>query len=76
MYRLARLGYFIIRFIEKFDIDPVHGVGGKPQFKCIPNTGQLFSDLDKPQWITEFERDTTIMLENFKLKNIDALMNS
>jgi hypothetical protein len=72
MFKLARLGYFIIRFIGVFDIDP--GVGGKPQFWCIPNSGNLFSDEDKPEWIAKFEQDTNTMLENFKQKSIDAFL--
>ena len=69
MHKLARLAYFIIRFIEKFDIDPYHGVGGIPQFWCIPNSGALFSDEDRQEWITQFERDTISMLKNFKHRN-------
>lgn len=76
MYKLARLGYFIIRFIEKFDIDPCHGVGGVPQFRCIPNNGPLFSDEDRPEWMSKFEKETKMMLENFQQKNIDALLSN
>jgi hypothetical protein len=74
MKNVARLAYFTIRFIEKFEIDPFQGAGGKPQFWCIPNNAPLFSDSDKPEWITQFEQDANVMLDNFNLKNIDALM--
>ncbi|MFY9964385.1 MAG: hypothetical protein WAK50_01490 [Nitrososphaeraceae archaeon] len=76
MKKIARLAYFTIRFIEKFDIDPFQGVGGKPQFWCIPNNGPLFSEQDRPEWTTQFEQDITKMFENFQERNIDALLSS
>jgi 20S proteasome alpha/beta subunit len=74
MYKLTRLAYFIIRFIEKFNIDPCQGVGGKPQFWCIPNSEELFSDEDRSEWISQFEEDAYEMIENFRQNGINALL--
>jgi 20S proteasome alpha/beta subunit len=41
MEQVAELGYFIIRYIEKFELDSSVGVGSeKPQVWFIPDTGQ------------------------------------
>jgi hypothetical protein len=40
MKDFARLGYFIIRYLNKYEMD--EHVGGQPHFWCIPNHGDLF----------------------------------
>jgi len=72
MFKLARLGYFAIRFIGDFNIDD--GVGGKPQFWCVPNTGGLFNDEDRQNWVEQFERESDTIIKNYKLRNIDAFL--
>ena len=64
MYKFAKIGYSVIQFIERFDMD--QDVGGQPQFWCIPNSGHLFSDKDRPQWKQEFESHSETMINNFK----------
>jgi 20S proteasome alpha/beta subunit len=61
MTKFARMAYFIIRFIEKSQLDP--GVGGKPQMYFIPNTGEPF--MDKPDVIEQYEEYTHRANEKF-----------
>jgi hypothetical protein len=44
MKDFARLGYFIIRYLNKYEMD--EHVGGQPHFWCIPNHGDLFDYKD------------------------------
>lgn len=53
MYQFAQIGYFIIEFLKRFDLDT--DVGGQPQFWCIPNSGALFTDDDRPEWKKQYK---------------------
>jgi hypothetical protein len=65
MYKFGKIAYFIIRFIERFEIDP--DVGGNPQIWFIPNSGELFTDRNKPEWINEYEITSNKIL-NYSFK--------
>jgi hypothetical protein len=41
MEEIARLGHFIIKYIEKFELNSE--VGGDPQIWFIPDIGQLYN---------------------------------
>jgi 20S proteasome alpha/beta subunit len=64
MYKFAKIAYFIILFIEKYEIDT--DVGGKPQIWFIPNSGELFTDKDRPEWIKEYETHLSRINDSFK----------
>ena len=72
MEKLTKLGYFIIRYIEEFELSP--NIGGKPRFWCVPNYGELFTDKEKSDWVERFENETRVMLENFKQNGINSLL--
>jgi hypothetical protein len=71
MYNVIRLGYFIIKFLDRFKISD--GIGGPPQFWGIPNRSSLFSHNDKSERIKKFEQESDMMLQRFKDTFIDAL---
>jgi hypothetical protein len=70
--KLARVGYFIIKFIEMFELSS--DIGGQPRFWCVPNIGPLFTDKERSEWVERFENECSIMLRNFKQNGIDALL--
>jgi 20S proteasome alpha/beta subunit len=72
MKDFVKLGYYIIRHLAEFEMD--QDVGGQPQFWCIPNSGDLFSDKNRPDWIEEFESHSKKMLENFRKYIIDEML--
>jgi len=72
MYSVIRLSYFIIRFLDTFELST--GIGGPPQFWGIPNQGNLFTHNDKLEWVKQFENETALMLKNFRRNGIDALL--
>jgi 20S proteasome alpha/beta subunit len=67
MYKFARIAYFIIRYIERFEIDT--DVGGEPQMWFVPNTGELYTLKTKEYWRVEFENHSAKTMTNFD-KNI------
>jgi len=71
MYKFAKMAYFIIRFIEKFGIDD--RVGGQPQIWFIPNSGELFTHKDRPDWIKDYETYSQIAIENLEKQIFDTL---
>jgi 20S proteasome alpha/beta subunit len=65
MSRLAKIGFFIIKYIEEQGIDNNVGVGkDKPQIYFIPNEGPLTPASDN--FLTECEDDKKTIAENFK----------
>jgi hypothetical protein len=64
MFDVIRLGYFVIKFLDKFELST--GIGGSPQFWGIPNRGNLFTHSDRPSWVAQFESETNKMIEKFK----------
>jgi hypothetical protein len=71
MKDFARLGYFIIRYLNEHEMD--EHVGGQPHFWCIPNHGDLFDYKDRPGWQKEFESHSTTMINNFKKYIVDEM---
>lgn len=64
MNQAAQIGYFIVKYIEEFELDTSVGVGNnKPQLWFIPNKGQLVEANDFV--INRFEIKTIKWLENF-----------
>ncbi len=79
MEGFAELAYFIIKYLDKFEIDP--GVGldaipphGKPQLWFVPNSGELFEGKDRPELMDKFESGSNQMLENFKKHGLNQLL--
>jgi hypothetical protein len=70
MKSFARLGYFIIKYLARFELSP--DIGGIPHFCCVPNTGPIITD--EQNWITEFETEINKMLDNYALNGIDVLL--
>jgi hypothetical protein len=66
----ARLGYFIIKYLARFELSP--DIGGPPHFCCVPNVGSII--IDDQNWISEFETDINKMLDNYATQGIDALL--
>jgi hypothetical protein len=64
MYNVIRLGYFVIKFLDRFELST--GIGCPPQFWGIPNYGSSFTHDDKKDWVAKFENDTDVMMEKFK----------
>jgi hypothetical protein len=70
MKSFARLGYFIIKYLARFELSM--DIGGPPHFCCVPDIGQII--IDEQKWISEFESDTNKMLDNYETRGIDALL--
>ena len=69
----AKLAYFTIKYIDRFNLDDTIGlVGKKPQAFFIPNKGEVEEASDN--LITEFESDTDKMLDNFEKNGISKLL--
>jgi hypothetical protein len=65
MNRFAKLGFFIIKYIEEQGIDNNVGVGkDKPQIYFIPNEGPLTPASDS--FLTECDDYKNKIAENFK----------
>ena len=63
MEQVAELGYFIIKYIEKFNLDLTVGVGiNKPQIWFIPDNKDDYCAT--PEQLTSFEKATQIWLKN------------
>jgi 20S proteasome alpha/beta subunit len=63
MHEFARTGYFIIRLIEKLDLD--ERVGGDPQIWFIPNIDELYRGKDRPDLMESFEDYSNRAIEDF-----------
>jgi 20S proteasome alpha/beta subunit len=64
MNKFAKIGYFMIKLLTEYEIDQT--VGGEPQIWFIPNTGPLYRDKDRPELISQFEKDSQNMLAQFQ----------
>jgi hypothetical protein len=82
MEEFARIGYFTIKYLDKFELDPDVGLDKNnpqhafPQILFLPNIGSFYSLEDKPDLLERFEADTNKMLDNFKKQGINALLAS
>lgn len=80
MEEFARLGYFIVKYIDNFELDGNSGldknasVHSRPQLWFIPNSGQLYRGEERQDIINKFEFDTNKMIDNFRQKGIDKLL--
>lgn len=73
MQQIAELGYFTIKYIEKFGLDTTVGVNHRgPQIWFIPNNDKIFEADDT--LLGRLERLTQIRLEKYT-ENIDSLFN-
>ena len=62
---LPNLGYFVIKLIEKFDIDGGIGIGNyKPQIWFLPDKNELY-ELKDENIFNEFESKSNEMIEKF-----------
>ncbi|MFZ0511137.1 MAG: hypothetical protein WAM14_05990 [Candidatus Nitrosopolaris sp.] len=64
MNKFAKIGYFMIKLLTEYEIDQT--VGGEPQIWFIPNTGPLYRDKDRPELISQFEKDSQNILVQFQ----------
>jgi hypothetical protein len=79
MEGFARLAYFIIKYLDKFQIDAGIGLDNvepydKPQMWFIPDIGELYQGHERPQLVDQFESDTNKMLDNWKDYGISKLL--
>ena len=75
MNEFALIGYFTIKYIDKFELHNGIGLyGDRPQVWFIPNEGPLLRDRDCPQLIDSFEYNTNKMLQNFKKDGINLFL--
>jgi hypothetical protein len=78
MQEFARLGYFIVKYIDNFELDSNSGLDknapahSRRQLWFIPNSDQLYRGEERTD--IEFEFDTNKMLDNFRQKGIDKLL--
>src|SRR5262245_49734132 len=64
MEEFAKLAYFVVRYIDFFEIDDSVGLGGqKPQVWFIPDNGQIYDDKTRHDIIESFEKDTNMRIE-------------
>lgn len=76
MNDFALIGYFTIKYIDKFELHNGVGLGGqKPQVWFIPNHGNLYRDIDCPQLIESFEFKTNMMISNFLKSGLSKLLD-
>jgi hypothetical protein len=76
MNDFAIIGYFTIKYIDKFELHNGIGLGGqKPQVWFIPNHGNLYRDKDCPQLIESFELKTNKMINNFLEYGLNKLLD-
>ena len=64
MDKFAKIIYFIIRLIEKLDLD--ERVGGDPQVWFIPHVSELYRDKNRPELMESFEGYSNKAIEAFK----------
>lgn len=79
MQEFSKLGYFIIKYIDKFEIDEGSGLSkskpfDRPQIWFIPNSGQLYHSEQRPDLIGQFEADTNQMLDNLEQKGLNIFL--
>lgn len=82
MEEFARIGYFTIKYLDRFELDPDVGLDKNnprhsfPQIWFVPNIGSFYSLEDKPDLLERFEAEADInrMLDNFKKRGINALL--
>jgi hypothetical protein len=76
MNDFALIGYFTVKYIDKFELHNGIGLGGqKPQVWFIPNHGHLYRDKDCPQLIESFEFKTNKMISNFLESGLNKLLD-
>ena len=76
MNDFALIGYFTIKYIDKFGLHNGVGLGGqKPQVWFIPNHGNLYRDKDCPQLIESFELKTNKIINNFLEYGLNKLLD-
>ena len=76
MEEFAKLGYFVIKYLDKFNLDDGVGLNGlKPQIWFIPNINDSFQLEDVPSLRDKFELETNKMLDNFEKYGIEKLLD-
>jgi 20S proteasome alpha/beta subunit len=80
MNEFARVGYFAVKFLDKFEIDPDVGLDRNsskhniPQIWFMPNHGTIYTLEERHDLSVKYETDTNIMIQNFKQNGINALL--
>jgi 20S proteasome alpha/beta subunit len=79
MREFARLGYFTIKYMDRFEIDEGSGLSrskpfDRPQIWFIPDSGRLYHGDEHPDLIGEFESDTNKMLDNLEQKGLSVFL--
>lgn len=80
MNEFARIGYFVVKYLDMFEIDPDVGLDKNnpqnsiPQIWFMPNHDNIYTLEEKSELAMKFETDTNKMLEHFKQNGIDALL--
>lgn len=72
MKEAAAVGYFIIKYIETFELDLSVGIGkNSPQIWFVPNNQNDYQA--SPQLLEELDNLTTARLDTFKKQNYAKL---
>jgi 20S proteasome alpha/beta subunit len=79
MQEFARLAYFTIKYIDKFEIDMGSGLSeskpyDRPQLWFIPNSGQLYHGEERPGLIEQFDEKTNLMLDNLEKNGLNQFL--
>lgn len=73
MLQVAELGYFIVKYIEKYELDSSVGVGSEhPQIWLIPDAQSLPIDQAPVTWLDAFKKKTESNLQKLD-ENLRAL---
>ena len=77
MLDFAEIGYFVIKWLDRFEIDKGIGLGGgRPMMWFMSDSGESKNDRKILETIQNFECKTNRMLENWENHGLNTLLKN
>ena len=77
MLEFAKIGYFVIKWLDRFEVDKGTGLGGeRPMMWFMSDSGESKNGRQLLEIIQNFECKTNRMLENWKIHGLDTLLKN
>ena len=77
MLEFAKIGYFVIKWLDRFEVDKGTGLGGgRPMMWFMSGSGESKNGRQLLEIIQNFECKTNRMLENWKIHGLDTLLKN
>jgi hypothetical protein len=77
MLEFAKIGYFVIKWLDRFEVDKGTGLGGeRPTMWFMSDSGESKNGRQLLEIIQNFECKTSRMLENWKIHGLDTLLKN